>query len=110
MEHETITVPEGQPGDFAILMEDSSLSPYVPQGGTVFIERSVELQTGDVGLFHTREGMAFRQFCEDCFGNVYLFSLDRTRRELDTMIPRGREMPVCYGRVLLPKPVPLPED
>ena len=47
---------------------------------------------------------------EDSQGNIYLFCPDRTKKEKDLMIPAAAERPVCYGKVLLDAPLPLPED
>lgn len=108
--YDLIPLPEGQAGDFAVHLTDHALSPYFVPGETVYIRRSTGLENGDVGLFYTREGMAFRQFCADSEGIIYLFSLDRSRRELDLRIPAAGEKPVCYGKLLLPRPIPLPLD
>ena len=96
--------------DFAVRLEDDALCPYVKAGNTVYLQRSADLDDGDVGLFYSRGGMVFRQFCQDSQGNIYLFSPDRSRKEADLVIPADALRPVCYGKVLLGDPVPLPED
>ena len=108
--YDLIPLPEGQEGDFAVRLTDDALSPYFSPGGTVYVRRSTQLENGDVGLFYTQEGMAFRQFCADSEGIIYLFSLDRSRRGLDLRIPACGEKPVCYGKLVLSRPIPLPMD
>ena len=108
--YELIPLPEGSRGDFALRLTDGALSPYFSPGETVYLRRSIRLENGDVGLFYAREGMVFRQFCADSEGIVYLFSLDRKKRGGDIRIPAGSEKPVCYGKLLLDRPIPLPMD
>lgn len=108
--YELIAPPEGSGAAFAVRLEDDALAPYVPAGSTAYLIRSVDLHDGDVGLFRTENGMAFRQFCRDVRGSVYLFSLDRAKREDDLVFPAGAQMPTCYGKLLLEGPIPLPVD
>ena len=96
--------------DFALRLDDDALYPYRRAGQTVYLQRSAELADGDVGLFYARDGMVFRQFCQDSRGAVYLFALDRSRKAEDLTFPPGAELPVCYGKVLLPHPPELPMD
>lgn len=108
--YETIPADLAPGADFAVRLENDSLSPYVKKGETVRLRRSVELRDGDLGLFCAGEGMVFRQFCQDSRGNVYLFQPDRRRKDEDLFFPADGPMPVCYGRVCLDKPIPLPAD
>ena len=96
--------------DFAVVLEDDSLAPWAGAGDTVYLARSAELDDGDIGLFAAGGGMVFRQFCQDIRGTVYLLSPDRSKKELDLRFPAGSRCPVCYGKVLLNTPVPLPLD
>ena len=108
--YETIPAPENE-ADLAVRLDDDSLSPLFRPGETVYLRRSTELLDGDVGLFRASEGMVFRQFCADSQGNCYLFAVNRDRRSEDLVIPakRFRDL-VCYGKVILPRPLPLPDD
>ncbi len=107
-EYELIDAPAE--GDFAVRLTDDALEPWFKAGETVFLLRSVELRDGDLGLFYSGEGMVFRQYCRDVRGTVYLFAPDRRRKDRDLVIEAEDEMPVCYGKVLLRRPVPLPAD
>ena len=108
--YERIPAPKTPDADFAVRLEDDALYPLFKAGQTVYLRRSAELSDGEVGLFYARDGMVFRQFCQDSRGTVYLFSLDRTRAQDDLMFPPGSELPVCYGKLLLKKVPPLPGD
>ena len=99
------------PGDYTVTVTDASLLPWVRPGERVTVSRRTDLRDGDVGLFYSREGMVFRQYCRDSQGNVYLFSVNRREREKDLSIPAARfgEI-VCYGRAMLKDRIPLPTD
>ena len=105
-----IPAPDRPEADFAVVLSDDALCPCQKAGETVYLQRSAELSDGDVGLFHARDGMVFRQFCQDSRGTVYLFALRRDRKAEDLIFPPGAELPVCYGRVLLDAPPELPMD
>ena len=109
-EYELIPLPGDIAADFALHLDQDAPAALAPEGKTVYIQRRTDLLDGEVGLFYSRDGMVFRQFCQDSVGNIYLFSLDRDRAEDDLIIPPGGEMPVCYGRVVLSRPLPLPMD
>ena len=108
--YELLDLPRGQIGDFALRVTDGALSPYFSPGDTVYLLRSTHLENGDVGLFYTRNGMTFRQYCADSEGTLYLFSLDRSRSGDDLRISKAGEKPVCYGKLVLTRPIPLPMD
>ena len=109
-EYELIVPEDGRKGDFAVRLEDDSFAPLFRAGETVYLRRSTDLSVGDFGLFRSVSGMVFREFWQDSEGNIYLFAPDRARREEDVMIPRSAPRPVCYGLVVLDRPVPLPDD
>ncbi len=98
---DTIPVPKGTDADFAVAVTDDSLTPWIKKGGTAYLRRRTELYDGDIGLFETDGGIVFRQF----------FAVNRAHAEDDRMIPpdKAAEL-VCYGRLELKKPIPLPMD
>ena len=99
------------PGDYTVTVTDDSLLPWVRPGERVTVTRRTDLRDGDVGVFHAREGMVFRQYCRDSQGTVYLFAVNRREREKDLAVPPSRfRRIVCYGRVVLPERIPLPVD
>ena len=106
----TVSARAGKDADYAVVMEDDSLAPLVRAGGRAFLRRTAELDDGDIGLFFSRNGMVFRQYCSDSRGTVFLFSIDRSRKEEDLEFPPGSELPVCYGRLLLSRAPELPQD
>ena len=66
---------------------------------------------GDIGLFFVDGDMKCKQYCQDYLGNVYLFSLNRARRDADVTIPASSGITICcFGKVLLKGKIPLPQD
>ena len=97
--------------DFAVRISGDSMEPYIKDGSRVYVSRMCELTDGDVGIFFVDGDMKCKQYCEDSFGNIYLFSLNRKRKDADTVVPASSGITVlCFGKVLLSKKPPLPQD
>ncbi len=106
----TSLVPSDSPADFATVIHGDSMEPVINDGDIVLVERSLNLEPGDVGIFFVDGGMLCKQYCEDSAGNIYLFSVNRARADADVVITKNSGLPVlCYGRVLLDRRPPLPE-
>jgi len=96
--------------DFAVRIDGDSMEPYIPDGGRVYVSRSGEIQEGDVGIFFADGNIKCKQYYEDSFGNVYLFSANRKRADADTFIPADSDMALfCFGKVLLDRKLPKPK-
>jgi len=110
-DYEDHSVDADNRADFAARIGGDSMEPYIHDGDIVYCQRRVDLHDGDVGIFYTDGGMVCKQFLRDSEGNVYLFSVNRARREADVFYPASSGMALfCYGKVLLPERIPLPED
>ena len=95
--------------DFTVRISGDSMEPYIKDGSRVCVTRDIELKDGDVGIFFVDGDMKCKQYCEDAYGNIYLFSLNRERSDADTHVLADSGITVfCFGRVLLPKRPPLP--
>lgn len=95
--------------DFAVRIDGDSMEPYIMDGSRVYVTRTNELNDGDVGIFFVDGDMKCKQFCEDSFGNIYLFSLNRERSDADVVIPNTSGITVfCFGRVIMKRKAPLP--
>lgn len=100
-------VPNGT--DFAVRIAGDSMEPYIKDGSRVFVSRTNEIKDGDVGIFFVDGDMKCKQFCEDNYGNIYLFSLNRARADADMSILSTSGITVfCFGKVLLGRRPPLP--
>ena len=103
----TSDVPAG--ARFGVRQADDSMEPYIRAGQIFYVSRGPRPEAGDVGLFLVHGELVCRQCLEDSEGNIYLFVLNRARRELDiTVPPTDPEGVRFYGRVLLSSAPPLP--
>lgn len=103
---QNITLPADSPIRAAFTMDGDYMDPWIKRGEIVPVEWALPA-VGQCGLFETEGRILFRQYCEDSFGNIYLFVLNRARRDMDITIPRDRPVR-CLGRAMLEKTPPLP--
>lgn len=101
-----ITLSPDSPARAAFTMDGNYMEPFLKNGELVFVEWALPA-VGECGLFQARDAVVFRQYCEDSFGNIYLFVLNRARRDMDITVPRDEPVR-CLGRVILDKTPPLP--
>ena len=100
-------IPAG--AGFGVRQGDDSMEPWIRAGQVFYVSRGPMPEPGDVGLFLARGELVCRQYLEDSEGNIYLFVLNRARRELDITVPPTDPDGVSfYGRVLLNHTPPLP--
>lgn len=108
-DYEDYTVPADCPADFAARIDGDSMEPVIPDGSIVLVSARARMNDGDVGLFFVDGDMKCKQYCEDALGNIYLFSINRERRDADVTVPAGSGVTVCcFGKVLLDRRPPLP--
>lgn len=104
------SVPASVKADFAVKIDGDSMEPYIPDGSVALCKRGEIIRDGDVGLFFVDGDMKCKQYCQDYVGNVYLFSANRKRRDADVEIKASSGITLlCFGKVLLDKPIPLPD-
>ena len=97
--------------DFLVRIDGDSMEPYIKNGSRVYVSRSDEVRDGDIGIFFVDGDMKCKQYCRDVRGSTYLFSLNRRRRDADVEIPASSGVTICcFGKVLLGRRVPLPND
>ena len=97
--------------DFAVRIAGDSMEPYIKDGSRVYVSRTNELSSGDIGIFFVDGDMKCKQYCEDSFGNIYLFSLNREREDADMTILASSGITVfCFGKVLLGRKISLPKS
>lgn len=103
------TVPADSRADFAARIQGDSMEPYIADGSVVLVSRTTSLAPGDVGLFFVDGDIKCKQYCEDSYGNIYLFSLNRLRSDADVTVWASANQSVyCFGKVLLNARPPLP--
>lgn len=105
---QTITLPKDTTARAAFLMDGDYMAPYLRPGEVVTVEWALP-GIGECALFETEGKILLRQYCEDSFGNIYLFVLNRSRRDMDVIVPPGQPIR-CLGLVPTEKKPPLPLD
>ena len=101
-----MTLSRDDPTRALFIMDGDYMQPYIRAGEAVRVQFTLP-QIGQCGLFRAGAETLVRQYCEDSFGNIYLFVLDRTQSALDRRFPPDAP-PVCLGTLLLDKTPPLP--
>ena len=102
-------VPTG--AELAVRIQGDSMEPYIHDDSIVLVKRGATIFDGDVGLFFVDGDMKCKQYCQDYLGNVYLFSLNRARKDADVTISASSGITICcFGKVLLKGKIPLPQD
>jgi len=101
------SVPEN--ADFAVVIQGSSMEPYIFDGDTVFVKKQYELGVGDVGIFSVDGAMYCKIFYIDDKGNLTLVSANPELKESNVRVNADSDTNVvCCGKVLLPEHVPFP--
>lgn len=95
--------------DFSISISGDSMEPYIHDGQSVYVQRDKSLEDMDVGIFFVDGEVFCKQYCRDYTGTVYLLSANPKREDANITISAssGRNL-VCFGRVMLPKKLPMP--
>lgn len=108
-DYEDYEVPASSEADYAVRIDGDSMEPYIKDKSIVLVKKTVDLKDGDVGIFSVDNDMYCKQYCQDHIGNVYLFSLNRKRKDADITIWNDSGQTLWYfGKVLMKKRVPLP--
>lgn len=110
-DYEDYEVPGDSRADFAVRIDGDSMEPYILDGSVALCKRGDIIHDGDVGLFFVDGDMKCKQYCQDSEGNVYLFSANRARSDADVYVSASSGITLlCFGKVLLNKSIPLPEE
>ena len=107
---EDYEVPINSPAEFAVRINGDSMEPYLPDGSIAFgVKKPPE--DGDVAALMLDGEFFCKQVCQDSEGNIYLFSLNRKRKDADVTIWRDMERRLYgFGTIIMAKRVPLPND
>lgn len=110
-DYEDYAVAADSEADFAVRITGDSMEPYIHDDSIVLVKRGATIYDGDIGLFFVDGDMKCKQYCQDYLGNVYLFSLNRARKDADVTISASSGITICcFGKVLLKGKIPLPQD
>ncbi len=100
---EEYRVPVSSGADFAVRVSGDSMEPDLTDGQIALCaEKRPEI--GDVAVMMVNGCLLVKQFAADNYGNLYLRSLNRKRKDADLDIrASGDDTVLCYGIVILPK-------
>ena len=107
-----VELPDDAPkgADFCVNVSGDSMEPYIHDKQRVYVKRQTELEDGDVGIFYLDGGIYCKQYAKDDLGNVYLLSANTARMDANKTIWHDSDSEFrCYGKVLLPKRLPMPQ-
>ena len=108
---EMIVVDQSVPerADFAVKIQGDSMLPYICDGETVYVERTSDLHSGDIGIFSVDGAMYCKHYFRDAEGNVTLVSANPALRSTNVFIGTSSNNSItCYGKVLLNEKAGLP--
>lgn len=105
---EEYEIPENTRADFAVRVNGDSMEPWLHDGSIALGVKGMP-RDGDVAALMVDGAFYIKQICIDAYGNLYLFSLNRERANLDLTVMRSAGANVsCFGTILMEKRLPLP--
>ena len=106
---EDYEVPADSGADFAVRINGNSMEPYLHDGSIALGQKRAP-RDGEVAALLLDGEFLCKQVCQDFVGNLYLFSLNRERKDADVTISYDAERSVtCFGTIIMER-VPLPVD
>lgn len=100
---EDYDVPVDSRGEFAVRISGDSMEPVLHDGQIALCTRH-RPQIGDVTVIMINGAMLVKQYIADNYGNIYLRSLNRARKDCDYDVKAtGNDTVMCYGTVILPR-------
>lgn len=96
--------------DYAVDIQGNSMYPYIKDGDMVYVQKDVELEIGDVGIWCVNGAMYCKQYYLDEERNLILVSANPELRDTNVFVPAESDYSVTlYGKVLLGRKVRLPD-
>ena len=96
-EHE---VAADSPANFAVRISGDSMEPELHDGDIALCVRR-RAQIGEIAVIMVNGFLYVKQYIEDSFGNIYLRSLNRKRKDLDVdILSSGSDTVTGYGVVI----------
>lgn len=102
-------VAEESPAEFACRVHGDSLEPYY-HDGDIALALKRQPMIGEVGAWLVDGEYKIKQYVSDVYGNVYLFALNRDRKDTDQILKRTEDHTlVCMGTLIMNPRPPMPE-
>ena len=106
---EDYSVPADSGADFAVRINGNSMEPWLPDGSVALGQKRAP-RDGEVAALLLDGEFICKQVCQDMVGNLYLFALNRARKDADVTIWKDAERSLtCFGTILMDR-IPLPTD
>ena len=106
---EDYEVPADSGADFAVRINGNSMEPWLPDGSIALAVKRAP-RDGEVAALLLDGEFLCKQVCQDFVGNLYLFALNRARKDADMTVPRDADRSLtCFGTILMER-VALPTD
>ena len=106
---EDYEAPADSEADFAVRINGDSMEPWLPDGSVALGQKRAP-RDGEVAALLVDGEFLCKQVCQDMVGNLYLFALNRKRKDADQTIAYDAERSVsCFGTILMER-APLPTD
>lgn len=107
---EDYEIPASSKAEFAIKVNGNSMEPYL-HDGSIALGKKQTPSDGDVAALLLDGEFLVKQVCQDHLGNLYLFSLNRKRKDADMTIWHDSERNImCFGVIIMDRQIPLPRD
>jgi len=98
---EEYSVPADSSAAFAVRISGDSMEPVL-QDGQIALCAELAPRTGDLTVMMVNGCLLVKQVIFDSFGNIYLRSLNRARKDMDLdIMASGSDTVTCYGIVIL---------
>ena len=110
-DYEDVPLPADAPAraDFCLTVRGDSMEPFIRDGELVYVRRGEPLREFDAGVFFVDGDVLCKQWCVDYAGTLHLLSANPLREDANRSFPRSSgQTVICFGRVLLPHPLPKP--
>lgn len=105
----TYVETDNDKADFAIKINGDSMEPYLPDGSIQYGSNRTP-KDGEIAALLIDGEFLVKQIAIDAFGNLYLFSLNRARKDADRILWAKDDHTVsCFGTVIMRR-VPLPKE
>lgn len=107
---ESYDVPADSPAEFAVRVSGDSMAPVLTDGEIALCVKK-RPDIGDLAVIMVNGSLLVKQYIRDNYGNVYLRSLNRKRKDCDyDLMSSGNDTAMYYGKVILDKKIPLVDD
>lgn len=102
-------VPEDSKAAFAVRISGDSMEPEFHHGDVVLCEKRIA-KDGEIAVIMVNGCLLVKQYIPDSFGNIYLRSLNRNRKDLDVDILASGNYTVQGWGTVIHKRIPLVEQ